>query len=111
MSTAQTVKTLQAVAMLVGIALLLWSTGLPAFLNTVEAASITNASDTLTVSAPSAAANHTITFTTPNGMIANATFEVTFDGSFTMGSVGEDDVDILVADSSSSTAASNGAAT
>ncbi|HEU4677830.1 MAG TPA: hypothetical protein VFS75_03895, partial [Candidatus Paceibacterota bacterium] len=110
--TAHTVRTLQAVAMTVGLSILLWSTGLPTIFRTAEAASITNASDTLSTSAPGNPANHTIEFTTPNGMAVGETITVTFPtgaNEFVMGSVGEDDVDILVNGSSSSTAAAAGA--
>jgi hypothetical protein len=107
--TVRTVRTLQAVAMTVGIALLLWSTGLPTLFRFAEASSITNASDTLSDSAPSTASNHTISFTTPNGMTIGQTLELTFDGWFTMGSVGIDDIDILVNGLSSTTAAVAGA--
>lgn len=109
--TEKTVRTLQAVAMSVGIAVLLWSIGLPTFFRHAEAASITSASDTLSVSAPSQASNHTIAFTTPNGMSIGQTITLTFPVGFTMGSVGEDDTDILINGSSSSTAAAAGANT
>ena len=102
---------LQAAAMTVGIALLLWSTGLPTFFRLAEAASITSASDTISDSRPSTASNHTIEFTTPNGMSIGQTFKLTFDAAFTMTSIIEDDVDILVNGSSSSTAATAGANT
>jgi hypothetical protein len=108
--TARTVRTLQAVAVTVGFAILLWSTGLPAFFRFAEAASVTNASDTLSNSSSSVVSNHTIAFTTPNGMAANETIVLTFDAFFLLGVVGEDDVDILVNGSSSSTAPTNGAA-
>ena len=104
--TATTVRTLQAVAMTVGIALFLWSTGLPTLFRFAEASSITSASDTLSSSAPSAASNHTIAFTTPNGLVVGQTIQLTFPAGFTLGSVGEDDTDILVNGLSSSTAAS-----
>jgi len=109
--TATTVRTLQAVAMSVGIALLLWSTGLPTIFHKVEAASITNASDTLSNSNPTTASNHTISFTTPNGLTIGQTIELTFAGTFTLGNLDEDDVDIVVNGTSSSTAPSAGAAT
>lgn len=104
-NTETAVRLLQAVAMTVGIALLLWSTGLPTFFRIAEAASITNASDTLSNSAPSTVSNHTITFTTPNGILPSAKFRVTFAGTFTMGSVAESDIDILVAGTASTTQA------
>ncbi len=107
--TANTVRTLQAVAMSVGLALLLWSTGLPTLFRFAEAASITSASDTLESSAPSLPSNHTIAFTIPNGMTIGQTFTITFPGSFTMGSVVEDDIDISVNGQSSTTV--SGAAT
>jgi hypothetical protein len=103
--TAKTVKTLQAVALTVGFALLLWSTGLPALFRHAEAASISSASDTLSSSVPSQVSNHTIAFTTPNGMASGETIELTFDGFFLLGSVGEDDVDIDLNGVASSTAA------
>lgn len=109
--TAHTVRTLQAVAMTVGLALLLWSIGLPTIFRFAEAASITNASDTLSTSEPSVGANHTIAFTTPSGMATGETIVLTFPAAFTLSSIDEDDVDILVNNTSSSTAASAGVAT
>jgi len=108
-NTAKTVTTLQAVAMIVGVAVFLWSTGLPTLFRFAEAASITNASDTLSSSAPSLASNHTIGFTTPNGLIIGQTISLTFAGGFNLASIIEDDIDILVNGLSSTTAA--GAAT
>ena len=109
--TAHTVRTLQAVAMTVGLALFLWSTGLPTFFRIAEAASIQNASDTLSNSAPGVGSNHTISFTTPNGMAIGRTIVLTFPPQFTLGLLDEDDVDILVNGTSSSTAPTAGAAT
>lgn len=103
--TANTVRTLQAVAMSVGLALLLWSTGLPTLFRFAEAASITDASDTLSNSAPGLTSDHTIGFTAPNGLSQGQTFTVTFPGAFTMGSVAENDIDILVNGSASTTGA------
>lgn len=109
--TAKTVGILQAVAMTVGVALFLWSTGLPTLFRIAEAASITSASDTLSNSAPSVGSNHTISFTTPNGMISGQTIELTFAPEFTMTSIVEDDIDILVNGLSSSTDATPAANT
>jgi hypothetical protein len=109
--TAHTVRTLQAVAIIVVAALFIWSTGLPAVIRTASAASITNASDTLSNSAPSVGSNHTIVFTTPNGLTIGQTIQLGFASGFGLGSVVEDDVDILVNGSSSSTAAAAGAGT
>lgn len=103
--TAKTVRTLQAVALIVGLAVFLWSTGLPTSFRTAEAISVVNASDTLSSSAPSLPSNHTIAFIMPNGLTSGETIELTFPVQFTLGTIGEDDVDILVASSSSSTAA------
>lgn len=102
--TARTVRTLQAVAMSVGVALLLWSTGLPTLFRSAEAASITSASDTLQTSKPTVVSNHTIEFVTPNGLIIGQTIELTFAGTFTLGYLDEDDIDIVVNGTSSSTA-------
>lgn len=95
--TEKTVRTLQAVAMSVGLALFLWSTGLPALLLQAEAASITNASDTLSNSAPAVTSNHTIAFTTLNGMTIGQDFTVTFAAQFDTSAVTISDVDLSVA--------------
>lgn len=108
-STASTVRALQAVAMTVGVALFLWSTGLPTMFRVAEGASITYASDTISSSKPGAVSNHTIEFTIPNGMLIGQDFTLTFENTFTMGSVGEGDIDISVNGSASSTGAAPGA--
>ena len=95
--TANAVRTLQAVAITVGFAVFLWSTGLPTLVRFAEADSISSASDTITDSAPGVVADHTIVFTTPNGLSAGQTITLTFPtgaGEFVMGSLTEDDVDI-----------------
>lgn len=104
--TARTVRTLQTVALIVGMAIFLWSTGLPTMFRFANAASITSASDTLSNSAPSALSNHTIAFTTPNGLVTGGNIQITFPVQFTLGLLDEDDVDILINGLSSSTAAS-----
>lgn len=106
--TATTVRTLHAVAIATGLSLLLWSTGLPALLRSAEAASLIDASDTLSSSAPSAAANHTFAFTTPNGMQIGQNITLTFPAQFTLGGLDEDDVDIDVDGTPAATAASAG---
>lgn len=93
--TANTVRTLQAVAMAVGIALLLWSTGLPTFFRQAEAGSITQASDTLSNSAPGQASNHAIAFTVPNGMNASSTMTITFPAGFDLTGLGINDFDLV----------------
>lgn len=92
--TEHTVRTLQAVAIVAGLSLLFWSTGLPTLFRSAEAASVMDASDTLSNSAPSNASNHTIAFTTPNGMAIGQTIQLTFPGAFVLGGIDEDDVDI-----------------
>jgi hypothetical protein len=71
-----------------------------------EADSISSASDTITTSAPGVAADHTIVFTTPNGLSIGQTIELTFPiggGEFILPALAEDDVDILVNGNASST--------
>jgi hypothetical protein len=85
--------------------------GLPTFFRLAEAASITSASDTLTVSAPSQASNHTISFTTPNGMVIGQTIELAFQNTFTLGSIGVEDVDIVINGTTATTALSAAVAT
>lgn len=85
---------LQAVAAIAGLAILLWSLGLPS-LRFAEAASVTQYSDLLSNSAPGEASNHTITFTTPTGVANGQTIVLDFsDGPFVLGSVAFDDLGI-----------------
>lgn len=106
--TAKTVRTLQAVATIVGLSILLWSTGLPTLFRSAEAASITSASDTLSNSAPAEGANHTIEFTTPNGMIIGQNIQLSFENTFPAFTIGVEDVDISINGYSSSTALTSG---
>ncbi len=102
----KSVRTLQAVAMTVGLALFLWSTGLPTLFISASAASITNASDTLSTAAPGVVANHTFQFTLPNGALVGAQVSLTFPvgaGEFvfpTTAGFGFDDIDVNVNGSS-----------
>lgn len=73
---------LQATAAIVGLAILLWSFGLPS-LRFAEAANVTSFSDTLSSSAPSVVSNHTIQFTTPSGVANGSTITVQFPSGFT----------------------------
>ena len=85
---------LQATAVTVGLAILLWSFGLPSF-RFAEAANVTSFSDTLSTSAPSVAANHTLRFTTPTGVANGSTITVVFPAGFTgAGSIGVLDIDV-----------------
>lgn len=109
MNTATTVRMLQVVAMTVGISLLLWGTGLPTFFRLAEASSVTSASDTLSNSAPSQVSNHTISFTSPSGLLAGATITLTFPAGFTIpGALDFTDIDITASGSEQTLAASNG---
>lgn len=63
--------------------------------NTVNAAAITSASDTLSSSAPAASSSHTIVFTTPTGMAAGATMTISFSNQgFTTGTLDFEDIDV-----------------
>lgn len=109
--TANTVRTFQAVAMTVGIAVFLWSTGLPTLFHFAEAASITNASDTLSNSGPSLASNHTIAFRLPNGMATSSNFTITFATPFDTSAVTLSDVDLSVNTVDKTLAGASGAGT
>lgn len=88
---------LQATAAIVGLAILLWSFGLPS-LRFAEAANVTGYSDTLSNSAPSAVSNHTIVFATPTGVASGQTIVLTFDPAaqlFNLTGIGQEDVDLL----------------
>jgi hypothetical protein len=91
--TEKTVFMLKAIATIAGFAIILWSLGLPS-LRFVDAANITDVSDTLSDSAPSAPSNHTISFVTPSGVTNGATTTITFPAGFNLTSIGFDDVDM-----------------
>jgi len=73
---------LKSIAMIAGLAILLWSLGLPS-LRFADAASITDVSDTLSDSAPSAVSDHTISFAGPGagpGVADSTTIVIDFNG-------------------------------
>jgi hypothetical protein len=92
--TKSTFGLLQAVAFVVGLAIFVWSLGLPTF-RFAEAANVRLVSDTLSDSAPSVPSNHTISFVTPTGVANGETIVIDFsEGPFVLGSVGADDIDV-----------------
>ena len=93
--TNTTFGLLQATAAVATLAIVLWSLGLPS-LRFAEAANVTSFSDTLSDSAPSVAANHTITFVTPTGIANTQSIVLNLaDGPFTgFGTLGADDIDV-----------------
>ncbi len=103
--TEHSVGMLKSIAMIAGLAIILWSLGLPS-LRLLQAASITGVSDVLSDSAPSAASNHTITFTTPSGIAASETVTITFPSGFDISSLAVGDFDLSVAAADQTLAAS-----
>jgi hypothetical protein len=87
--------------LIAGLAILLWSLGLPS-LQFANAANLSSISDTITDSAPSASANHDIDFTTPtsgSGVATSSTIVITFPSGgsqFSLATIGEEDIDLLV---------------
>ncbi len=93
--TTNAFSILQVVALISSISLLLWSLGFPTF-KFAQAANIVTVTDTLSDSAPSVVADHTIQFVTPTGVANGETITVDFsDGPFTVGSVDFTDIDVL----------------
>jgi len=91
--TEKTVILLKTIAIIAGLAILLWSLGLPS-IRFADAANITDVSDTLSDSAPGIISNHTISFVTPTGVTNGATTTITFPAGFTgIGALGVEDVD------------------
>jgi len=96
--TEHSVRLLQAVAVIAGLAVLLWSLGLPS-LRFADAANLTDISDTLSDSAPSVVSNHSIEFTIPSGgteLTGTDTITITFpDGAsdFDLSSIDAGDID------------------
>jgi len=95
--TETSVGMLKAIAMIAGLAILLWSLGLPS-LRFVEAANVTSFSDTLSDSAPSVVSDHTISFVATNGVASTEFIELTFPGGFSFGTIGDNDLDLSFSD-------------
>jgi hypothetical protein len=99
----KSVGLLQAVAAIAGLAVLLWSLGLPS-IRIADAASVTDFSDTLSDSATSTAAYHEIQYVIPNGSAGvesgesiNITFPPEFTGTSTV-TLADLDLDISGSD-------------
>lgn len=75
-------RTLQAIAMVAGFAVILWSFGLPS-LHFVDAANLIQVSDTLSDSSPAASSTHTVQFTSPTGVVTGGYATVTMPVGFT----------------------------
>lgn len=94
--TENSVGMLKTIAMIAGLAILLWSLGLPS-LRFADAASVSSFSDIITDSAPSAVADHAIQFTSDAGLTAGQTFTITFPTGFSMGAVEFGDIELDIA--------------
>jgi hypothetical protein len=92
--TKTTFGLLQAVSSVLALAIIFWSLGLSTF-RFAEAANVKEVSDTLSDSAPSVGANHTISFVTPTGVPNTQSITIDFsDGPFVLGALAFDDVDV-----------------
>lgn len=97
--TTHSVKKNKIVRQLVSIVFIsVYSFGL-SFVSFVQAASLTNLSDTLSTQSASTSANHTIVFTTPTGIASGGTIILTFSSSATAptihASLTYTDIDVL----------------
>lgn len=92
--TENSVGMLKSIAMIGGLAILLWSLGLPS-LRFIEAANVSSFSDTLSDSAPSASATHTISFVNTTTINDTESMTLTFPSGFTgIGSIVDGDVTV-----------------
>lgn len=106
--TNTTFVLLQATALVLILTTLLWSVGLVSF-RFAEAANVKSVSDTLSDSAPSTLANHTLTFVTPTGVPNGQTITVNFsNGPFVIGSTTFADIDVMDGNTNLTVAASCG---
>jgi hypothetical protein len=97
-NTEKSVGLLKAIALIAGLAILLWSLGLPS-LKFANAASLQLISDTITDSAPSAVADHTIEFTHPAAGVGVPNGEdivITFPSGFNLTGIGTEDISLFV---------------
>lgn len=98
------VRMLQAVSLVVSLAVLLWALGLPA-LNVVFAVNLTDVSDTLSDSDLGAPSNHTITFETSTGVTNGQTVVITFPVGFNLATSSVTFADIDVSTTTAATVA------
>lgn len=93
--TENSVGMLKSIAMIAGLAILLWSLGLPS-LRLADAANIVDVSDVISDSAPGASADHTITFEIPatGAAVADGTTIVIDFNGFTSAGVTFADIDL-----------------
>lgn len=93
--TNTTFGLLQATAVTLSLAIILWSLGITSF-RFAEAANVTSLSDTLSDSAPAVVSDHALTFVTPNGIANGSTIVADFsEGPFVVGSVDFSDIDVF----------------
>lgn len=110
--TSNAFTVLQAIAAIAALAIIMWSLGLPS-LRFAEAANVTSFSITLSDSAPSVPANHTIEFAVPSGMDAGETITIEFPvgqfGNFVNIDAQDIDLQIGVTDQALANGAASGA--
>lgn len=97
--TDYAVRMLQAVALVLGLAVTLWSVGIPGLTRIAQAAQVTSLSDTISTSNPGVGANHTIVFASENGLSIGQTLTITFDAAFGVPTLGIEDVDLATSTS------------
>jgi len=96
--TQKTFSFLQATAVVSTLAIILWSTGVLTF-RSAEAANLISFSDVISDSAPDTAANHTLTFTTSQGLSAGKNMVISFDPAFStlnIGAITYEDIELEV---------------
>jgi hypothetical protein len=96
--TDTSVGLLKAIALIAGLAILLWSLGLPS-LKFANAASLQSVTDTITDSAPSASSDHEISFTHPAagaGVGNGNDIDIVFPAGFDLTGIGTEDVSLFV---------------
>ncbi len=93
LKTEKTVTQLKTIAMVAGLAIILWSLGLP-YIQLAGAANVTNFSDTLSDSAPNALSNHTLVYEATSGVANGETIVLTFEAGFDLLAVDFSDIDL-----------------
>lgn len=92
--TENSVGMLKSIATIAGLAIILWSLGLPS-LRFADAANVTSFSDTISDSTPGASPTHTLSFVNPTTVANGETIEFTFPAGFTgISSIVDGDVTI-----------------
>lgn len=93
-NTLQQLSLTKTIALITAVSMVMLLSGLPAWLNIARGASVDDFSVTLSDTEPSVAADQTVAFTTPTGVVDGETITLTYQSDFDISSIVAGDVDV-----------------